>query len=193
MTLVALVTMTLNDHVLKHAFGNVLTGKLSDVAGLAFAPAVLGFVLAAALPRLAPRTVAWIAIAATGIGFTLAKASVAGAATASAIWSLGGIPTLIRADATDLLALPALALAWWVFRRADAHAQPRADAVPPTQAFGRAKPPSTSSKRTRYDLRRRVLVAITIPAAALAVMAKGPTPPPSTRVVIEEGGYLYVH
>ncbi|WP_199723151.1 hypothetical protein, partial [Micromonospora sp. CV4] len=40
------------------------------------------------------------------------------AAAASAGWGAVGGPSLVRADRTDLVALPALGLAWWAWRRA---------------------------------------------------------------------------
>ena len=108
----ALVVLVLNDHVLKTAYPGWITGKLSDVAGLVVAPLLLGVLLTAwRVPRPMP-----VAIAVVGLGFTLTKATAAGAATASDLWGLTGVPTLIRADVTDLLALPALYGAWLVHR-----------------------------------------------------------------------------
>jgi hypothetical protein len=109
----ALVMLILNDHVLKQAWPGLVTGKLSDFAGLVVAPLLLAVPLAA----LGVRRSVPVAIALTGMGFVLAKTSVAGAAATSAVWSLTGVPTLIRADVTDLVALPALGLTWWVDRR----------------------------------------------------------------------------
>jgi hypothetical protein len=110
----ALVLLILNDHLLKRVYPGVLTGKLSDVAGLVVAPLLLGVLLTAwRVRRPLP-----VAIALTGVGFTLTKASAAGAALASTAWNLTGVPTLIRADVTDLLALPALYAAWLVHRQA---------------------------------------------------------------------------
>ena len=106
----ALVVLVLNDHVLKQAYPGWVTGKLSDVAGLVFAPVLLGVLLTAwRVPRPMP-----VAIGLVGLGFTFAKTTATGAAVASAIWSLTGVPTLIRADVTDLLALPALYGAWLI-------------------------------------------------------------------------------
>lgn len=111
-SVLALVVLVLNDHVLKQAYPGVLTGKLSDVAGLVVAPLLLAVGLSTAgVWRPLPWAV-WL----TGTGFLLAKTSVIGAAVTSVAWSLTGVPTVIRADPTDLLALPALGLAWWVDR-----------------------------------------------------------------------------
>lgn len=109
----ALVVLILNDHVLKQAWPGPVTGKLSDVAGLVVAPLLLAVPLAVIGVR---RSVP-VAVGFTGVGFVLAKTSLAGAAATSAVWSLTGIPTMIRADVTDLVALPALGLAWWVDRK----------------------------------------------------------------------------
>ncbi|TCB96187.1 hypothetical protein E0H26_16325 [Micromonospora zingiberis] len=53
-----------------------------------------------------------------GVGFAAVKATQAGATTASALWSVVNGPSVILADVTDLLALPALGLAWWTWRSA---------------------------------------------------------------------------
>src|SRR5690349_17971767 len=108
----ALVVLVLNDHVLKQAWPGFVTGKLSDVAGLVVAPLLLGSPLTILrAPHALP-----LALWATGAGFVLCKTSAAGAAATSAVWSLFGTPTMIRADVTDLLALPALLAAWWIAR-----------------------------------------------------------------------------
>jgi hypothetical protein len=110
----ALVVLVVNDHVLKEAWPGFVTGKLSDVAGLVVAPLLLGVLLT--LLR-APHAAA-LALAATGIGFAFCKTSAVGAAVTSDVWSLFGTPTMIRADVTDLFALPALYGAWQIHRRA---------------------------------------------------------------------------
>jgi hypothetical protein len=110
-TLLALAVLALNDHVLKHAAPGVVTGKLSDVAGLVVAPPLLAVGLA--LLR-APRPTQ-VSLVATGIGFTLAKTTEWGIDAANAVWSLVW-PTEMLRDPTDLVALPALLLAAWVAR-----------------------------------------------------------------------------
>ena len=110
----ALVVLLLNDHVLKQAAPGWVTGKLSDVAGLVVAPLLVAL-LAAALGVRRPLT--W-ATAAVVVGFMLCKTTGAGAATVSALWSLSGIDTHIRADPTDLLALPAVLVARRLWRQA---------------------------------------------------------------------------
>jgi hypothetical protein len=113
-SVLALVVLVLNDHVLKQAWPGWVTGKLSDVAGLVVAPLLLGAVLA--LVR-APWAMP-LALAATGAGFVLCKTSSFGAEVTSSVWSLFGTPTMIRADVTDLIALPALYAAWRIHRSA---------------------------------------------------------------------------
>ena len=79
-SVLALVVLVLNDHVLKQAWPGWVTGKLSDVAGLVVAPLLLAALLAIVrVPRPMP-----VALAATGVGFVLCKTSAAGAAVASA-------------------------------------------------------------------------------------------------------------
>ncbi len=135
----------LNDHVWKAAFASTLTGKLSDLAGLAFFPLLLqaAYELAAAAlgRRRAPsRAALLVAIAATAAVFTLVKTTALGGASyqwglALLQWPAHALPAALRGiglpplravalvqDRTDLLCLPALALAaaagWARTRRA---------------------------------------------------------------------------
>ncbi|GAA2737416.1 hypothetical protein GCM10009867_24470 [Pedococcus aerophilus] len=106
-TVLALVVLVLNDHVWKHQWPGPVTGKVSDVAGLLVAPPLIA--LAMSPLRMVRRPDRW-AVAAVALGFTATKTSDAGAATASAAWSII-TPSFVRADATDLLALPVLLVA----------------------------------------------------------------------------------
>lgn len=124
--LAALALLVVNDWVLKPRWGpNLLTGKLSDVAGLAAAPVVLtalvGLVLRAprALgarvdPFLTRRRLA-LAVAATGAGFAAIKLSPTAAGWFTAAIGLVR-PASVALDRTDLLCLPMLAVAWWIGR-----------------------------------------------------------------------------
>ena len=112
-SVLALMVLVLNDHVLKQAWPGPVTGKLSDVAGLVVFPLLLA-VLAAMVGVRRPLQAALVL---TGLGFAVVKSFDEGAAVASTVWSLG-FPTTMRADASDLLTLPALAGAWWVDSRA---------------------------------------------------------------------------
>ncbi len=159
-SIAAIALLLLNDHVLKAAYGTWWTGKLSDVAGLAFAPALLAVVLALVVPRARPRAVAAASIATTGAAFTLVKATTAGAAAASAAWTAVVGPSVVRPDLTDLLALPALALAWLTFR-----------------ATRPAGPPLPAPRRVAS----RLATVATLAVATGAVLATS-SPPPAPRV-----------
>lgn len=111
----SVVLLVLNDHLLKQAWPGWVTGKLSDVLGLVVAPLLLGVVLAALGVR---RWRPW-AVGLVLTGFLAAKTSAAGAAAVSVAWSLTGIPTHIRADPTDLLALPAVLVVVPLWRQAE--------------------------------------------------------------------------
>ena len=140
---VAIALLVLNDHVLKEAWPGPLTGKLSDVAGLAFFPLALVSaweLLLAALRRWGgpSRPALVLAIAVTGAAFALVKTvpeataayeAILGAlqwpfrvALAAIAGQLPPTPATVAAatDPTDLVALPGLALAWLVGRRRDA-------------------------------------------------------------------------
>ena len=132
-----LLLWALNDHVFKDYFGNEVTGKLSDVAGLAVFPLMLvsAYEVSCALLGREPRRrdwVLWASLAATGafmIGINLsepwAQVYTHGLSIAQwpfqATWSLltgDGLPQLakltVTMDPTDLWTLPALSIAWWV-------------------------------------------------------------------------------
>jgi hypothetical protein len=126
LALTALALLILNDHVFKPAYGGWWTGKLSDVAGLAVFPLLVsaGGQLIGLWPG-GMRTVTSIAVA-TGIAFVAVKlctpagdsyrvglATLQWPARALAALAHGdALPRIGRvqlvADASDLLALPAL-------------------------------------------------------------------------------------
>ncbi|MGW3892907.1 hypothetical protein ACWD69_29890 [Micromonospora chokoriensis] len=117
-TLLALVLLVVNDHVLKPAFPGLLTGKLSDVAGLVLAPPLVAVLLTLLVPRLPARTAAVAGLVAVGAGFAVVKSNGYAAELASSAWTVLAGPSLVRADWTDLLTVPALGLAWWSWTRA---------------------------------------------------------------------------
>ena len=104
--LVAVGLLALNDHVLKEAFPGLLTGKLSDLAGVF----VVGMAAVTAIPA---RVLALSLVAVLFIGLKITP----GVAEFIAP-SMGGAPTL--QDASDLIALAAL---WPVYRIALHHAR----------------------------------------------------------------------
>jgi len=177
LTVGATAVLLLNDHVFKQAWPGLVTGKLSDVAGLVVAPPVLGLLLG--LFR-ADRIGAAAAVLLTGAGFALVKLTHAGAEFASAAWSVVNGPSVVLADPSDLVALPALGFAWWAWRRVAA-----APPLPDGLAF-------------------RLRVVLSVPFAVLAITA---TSAPDTtissvdsvrgegetgaQVVIEVGSQVY--
>jgi len=122
----AMIVLVVNDWVLKARFGpSVVTGKLSDLAGLAAAPVVLtaliGLVLLAAQklgasvdPKLSHRRLV-VAIAATGAVFAAIKLSPRAAGWFTDVLSVVR-PATVHLDRTDLLCLPMLAVAYWIGR-----------------------------------------------------------------------------
>lgn len=100
--------LALNDHVLKAAVPGLVTGKLSDLAGMVFFPLLLE-----RLPLPAGRsTRRRLAVAATVLGFTFVKATALGTAlwndAYSALYRLLGVAdgSALVNDSTDLVALP---------------------------------------------------------------------------------------
>lgn len=124
----AVATLALNDHVLKpHLQAPLLTGKLSDFAGLCFFPVLLWSALARVAPRRwAPPAGLWTSAALTAAVFTLIQLHPPSAALWA--WGLGAVQALLEApaqlvlhghvpplaavhhtmDSSDLVALPAV-------------------------------------------------------------------------------------
>jgi len=131
-TLAAVALLVINDWVIKPSWPGsgllrtLIAGKLSDVAGLAFAPVVLSAAIGLALAavarlgvRLDPsltRRRLLACIAATGAGFVAVKLSPAAAEAVAGALSRLGRPATIVVDRTDLFALPALAIAYAIGR-----------------------------------------------------------------------------
>lgn len=126
-TLAAVALLVVNDWSLKPRFGpSVVTGKLSDLAGLSFAPVVLSAAIGLALHALAglgarvdpslSRRRLIACTAATGAVFAAVKLSPTAAAVLVALLSRLGRPAEIYLDPSDLLCLPALAIALWIGR-----------------------------------------------------------------------------
>lgn len=127
-TVLALAVLLVNDHVLKQAYGSWWTGKLSDVAGLVLAPALVAVAVAAgarcARVVVPPRVVVGLSTGVVGAGFVVVKATAGGAAVASAAWSALEGPGVVLRDPADLVALPALAVAVAVAGRASRASAP---------------------------------------------------------------------
>jgi hypothetical protein len=166
-SLVAIAVLVVNDHLLKAQFGTWWTGKLSDVAGMVFFPALVAVVMAAVAPRLTQRQVVALAVTVTALGFAWVKTADAGAATASAVLTGLAGPSAVLKDATDLLALPALMLAAYVGWRV------------------------TGDARAAM---RRAGVTVALPVAVLATVATGAAGPPEVDRVtaIDDSAYVEV-
>jgi hypothetical protein len=120
----AIVVLVVNDHVLKAAYPGLVTGKLSDLAGMVFFP----LLLAAACEQLGVRRdMILAAVVATGLAFVAVKLGPAAEAyrvglaalqwpfrAVFALASGHAVPAVGRAqlvaDPTDLVALVALAV-----------------------------------------------------------------------------------
>jgi hypothetical protein len=125
--LAAAALLVVNDWVLKPRLGpSLVTGKLSDLAGLVFAPvalsAAIGLVLALAQavgaridPSLSRRRLVACTVA-TGAGFAAVKLDPAAAHLVATVIGWAGRPAAIALDRSDLACLPALAVAWWIGR-----------------------------------------------------------------------------
>ena len=117
-TLLAVILLVVNDWILKPWLHDALTGKLSDVAGLIFAPVVLSAAIGLVLRLfrrdgyLTQRRLV-VCIAATGVTSAAVKLS---ADVGHALARVIGHHAAFYPDRTDLLCLPALLVAYWIGR-----------------------------------------------------------------------------
>jgi hypothetical protein len=118
LVLVAVVVLVVNDWVLKPRFHDWLTGKLSDISGLLFAPIVLSAMIGLALRAarkpgyLTHRRLVACCLA-TAAGFAGAKLL---APVRETMAALIGHHAEFYPDWTDLFTLPAVLVAYWIGR-----------------------------------------------------------------------------
>ena len=123
-TVTALATLVLNDLVLKRLWpGEWVTGKLSDLAWMVFAPPLLAYLLSiTVLRRNHPRAERWAAAAAY-VGLPLLYAAFNTFASVHdvilrGLSLVGGGTPRSPLDVTDSLVIPfAIAIAFWVWNR----------------------------------------------------------------------------
>ncbi|MBI5932014.1 MAG: hypothetical protein HY862_22085 [Chloroflexi bacterium] len=115
----AIILLLLNDHFLKRHYPSWWTGKLSDFAGLIFAPLIFAAFLAWIIPprlKNQENLAGAIAFLSTGTIFALTKALPQANNITSGLWEFfTGNPVKIWLDPTDLLVLPALLIGWLVW------------------------------------------------------------------------------
>jgi len=140
--LAALALWILNDHLLKGVWGNALTGKLSDIAGLIVCPLLVTASVELARPGLSAngqrRVLLGAAVffaalmaaiklcepAADGYRLLLGAAQWPLRATISALSGHAAVPLTpvqLTMDPTDLISLPAVLVAWHIGKRSSAH------------------------------------------------------------------------
>ncbi len=135
--LIAMLVLLLNDHWLRVWHPSWISGKLGDIAWLFFFPYTLAAVLAFILPR-RTHLVGWLAWGLTGTVFTLGNTLPGFLAwLLSAGERVFGLPLRLVADPSDLLALPALLLGYWLWRRPSVQPEPGGlPALRPAQRAG---------------------------------------------------------
>ena len=121
-SLAAIALLLLNDHVLKATAPSIVTDKLSDFAGLFFAPyallTVVGLLWANRLSEAAAVRLAILGFLLIGACFAAVKLSAAAARPLlEALTVALGVPTAIVQDPTDLIALVVLPASFILWRR----------------------------------------------------------------------------
>ena len=164
----AALVLLLNDHWLKHAgwLSPVVTGKLSDFAGLIVAPPTL-----CALCRVRKRSGKLLCLAATGVAFSMLNLWPAAARGVELATALLGLPWRVWSDPSDLLALPALGVSWWLMTR-------------------RTRPRRTAA-RTAHEPPALWLHRVAAAVGALACTATSYVPPASVQTTQVESGRVY--
>ena len=112
--------LLVNDHLLKGLFPGVITGKLSDFAGLFFFPflVALGLAMVTSRWKLDPRRLGGVAFLVTGLLFVLVKVfPPVNLAAGEWLSALYGRPIAVAPDPSDLLALLVLIPAWRLWLR----------------------------------------------------------------------------
>lgn len=124
-TLAAIILLLLNDHYLKQNHPSGWTGKLSDIAGLIFAPIICTAVLACLIPpsnHLQEKFVAIVAFTLTGSIFALSNLLPIANRLTEQVWAFfAGANVQMWQDSSDLLTLPALLIGWHIWQHADNH------------------------------------------------------------------------
>ena len=105
--IVSLILLAVNDHVLKAAYENWFTGKLSDIAGLVVLPIFIAF--------LAPRLERWAALL-SGVWFVFWKSPFSSGLIY--LVNLNGLFEINRVvDYSDMLALLVLPFSHWLVQK----------------------------------------------------------------------------
>ena len=108
-SILALGVLIINDHILKDAYPGFVTGKLSDIAGLAFFPILLAALFG--LLRLPDRAAFVAATATTALWFTGMKTTTVAARFTESLAEVFVPQSTIVVDPTDLIALPMVLIA----------------------------------------------------------------------------------
>jgi hypothetical protein len=169
--LAAIAILVLNDHFLKYAVPSWLTGKLSDFAGLYFAPYVCLAAVFAVLSRgrgfWTGRPIAMATYCTIALLFTILKTS---ADASHEVFVVSGQRISFVTDPTDLLALLSLPISYAMWAR------------------------EMSRERRRISSPRRVPRMFAWCLAGIAIVATSSPPQPSiTSVAVDriDGGQMY--
>ena len=137
LSLLSILILLLNDHLLKVVVPSQLTGKLSDFAGLFFFPFLLAGSLGLVGESLgfSSRPIARIAFGVTTLWFAGIKTIPAfNTFTAEVAEVFLGHPTFYVLDPTDLISLVVLPFAWNLWRKMEG--ERRSVSLRPLQVFG---------------------------------------------------------
>ena len=139
LAITAALVLLLNALVFQPNAPSWWTGKIGDAAWLLFAPFLIAALLAWLIParwKQQEQIVGMAALTIAGFGFAAVKTIPAfNALVADSFRALTGYPAKLSLDSTDLLALPSLLAAGWLWNRAEGQPLP---SVRPWLALGLA-------------------------------------------------------
>lgn len=165
LSLAAIGLLMLNDHLLRWMWPSWWTGKVGDFAWLLFAPFMLAAGLAWVLPLKDPARERWsigLAVGGVGVVFVMFKLIGGFVEMATRIFTYAfHTPVLITRDPSDLVALPSLLLAYFLWTR--------------------------TATPTRFSLRGW----IALPLAALLTLANAGLPDLGISCFSESNGTIY--
>jgi len=118
--ILSIFLLLLNDHLLKDLYPGVITGKLSDFAGLLFFPFTISLLVSIVVvwKGESQRSLGVLSIGFTAVVFIAIKTIPwANTAFEGLVTAATGIPSQIILDPTDLIALPILGYSWMLWNK----------------------------------------------------------------------------
>lgn len=140
LTLIAIVILLINDHLLRWLWPSWVWGKLGDFSWLIFFPFIPALILSLVVPQRwknQEALVAGLSFALTALVFSsMNTVPAAHAAGLHLIQTILNAPFILRLDPTDLFALPGLLIGWHIWQQTNPDRQFKIAQAYPILALG---------------------------------------------------------